>query len=147
MTGHSHTDPRDIVNRRTIDAPRELVFQAFTNPQVLARWWGPKGFTNTFTECDVRPGGHWRFTMHAPNGSAFGNHCVFEEIAPPERIVIHHLGPMHDFTLTVTLDKTGNTTDLTWHMRFATAAERERVGSHVAVANEENIDRLVSQLI
>lgn len=138
---------REIVNERLIQAPRERVFQAFTNPYVLARWWGPKGFTNTFEECDVRPGGSWRFTMHGPQGMDLRNHNVFLEVQAPERIVIQHLQPVHDFTLTVTLAEQGKATRLTWRMRFATAEEHERMKDFIHGANEQNLDRLEAQLI
>jgi uncharacterized protein YndB with AHSA1/START domain len=62
-------DPREIASGRVIDAPRRKVFKAFADPTHLARWWGPKGFRNTFEEFDFRPGGTWRFTMHGPDGT------------------------------------------------------------------------------
>ena len=67
------TDPREIVSGRVIDAPRRKVFKAFADPTHLARWWGPKGFRNTFEEFDFRPGGTWRFTMHGPDGVDYQN--------------------------------------------------------------------------
>ena len=59
---------REIVSIRVFDFPRELVFNAWTDPEHLVHWWGPKGFTNTFHEFDLRPGGIWRFVMHGPDG-------------------------------------------------------------------------------
>ena len=56
---------REIVTTRVVDAPRDRVFGAWANPDQLARWWGPEGFTNTFYEFDLRPGGAWRFVMRA----------------------------------------------------------------------------------
>lgn len=146
MTRPTTDAPCVILNRRMIDAPRERVFQAFTNPQVLARWWGPKGFANTFHRCEVRPGGEWHFTMHAPNGMEFPNRCLFDDVTAPERIVIHHIEPMHDFTLTITLEEAQGATWLVWHMRFTSAEECARVREFVQVANEENLDRLEAQL-
>ena len=64
---------REIVTTRVFDAPRELVFKAWTDPDHLAKWWGPKGFTNTFQEFDMRPGGVWRFIMHGPDGVDYKN--------------------------------------------------------------------------
>ena len=66
----AHTD-REIVSTRVLDAPRELVFRAFSDPDLLARWWGPEGFTNTFHEFDLRPDGAWRFVMHGPDGTDY----------------------------------------------------------------------------
>ena len=85
---------REIVSTRVFEAPRETVFRAWTDPDHLARWWGPKGFTNTLQEFDSRPGGIWRFVMHGPDGKAYKNKSVFIEVVKPERIVFQHVsGP------------------------------------------------------
>ena len=76
---------------RSFAAPRDRVFRAFTAPAQLARWWGPKGFTNTFHEFDLRPGGDWRFVMHGPNGADYANDNVFVEVVKPERVVFDHV--------------------------------------------------------
>jgi uncharacterized protein YndB with AHSA1/START domain len=78
---------REIVTTRVFDAPRELVFKAWTDPDHLAQWWGPKGFTNTFQEFDMRPGGIWRFVMHGPDGVDHKNKSVFVEVVKPGRKV------------------------------------------------------------
>jgi uncharacterized protein YndB with AHSA1/START domain len=62
------TSDRENVTTRVFDAPRELVFRAWTNPKHESQWWGPNGFTNTIHEMDVRPGSVWRFVMHGPDG-------------------------------------------------------------------------------
>ena len=62
------SDPRSIIGSRLLDAPRELVFSAFTDPKHLAQWWGPNGFTTTTHSFEFRPGGVWRFVMHGPDG-------------------------------------------------------------------------------
>src|SRR5215210_6810903 len=104
MTALNETDAdaQEIISRRIIDAPRELVFRAFSEPAHLAQWWGPKGFRNTFHEFDLRPGGYWRFIMHGPDGTDYRNECVFIEIVKPERIVFRHLKPVHEFQMTLT---------------------------------------------
>ena len=66
-------DPRSIIGTRVFDAPRELVFSAFTDPEHLAQWWGPDGFTMTTSAFDFRPGGVWRFVMHGPDGRDYQN--------------------------------------------------------------------------
>ena len=58
---------REFSNSRVFNVPREFVFKAWTDPNHLCQWWGPKGFTNTFQEFDMRPGGHWHFVMHGPD--------------------------------------------------------------------------------
>jgi uncharacterized protein YndB with AHSA1/START domain len=81
---------REIVATRVFDAPRELVFDAWTDAQRIKHWWGPYGFTTTTTEMDVRPGGLWRFIMHGPDGADYKNRIVYLEIVKPERLVYKH---------------------------------------------------------
>jgi uncharacterized protein YndB with AHSA1/START domain len=125
-------DPRSIVGTRVLDAPRALVFSAWTDPKHLAQWWGPNGFTTTTHAFDFRPGGAWRFVMHGPDGRDYQNRITFDEIVPPERIVYRHSGgddvePVQ-FTQTVTFQDLGNgQTLLTWHGTFPSAEERARV--------------------
>src|SRR5512138_1947517 len=82
---------REIVSARTFDAPRERVFGAFSDPSRLARWWGPKGFTSTFHEFDMRPGGAWRITLHGPDGADYPSESVFVDVVRPARIVFRHV--------------------------------------------------------
>jgi uncharacterized protein YndB with AHSA1/START domain len=89
---------RELVLTRVFDAPRELVFRAWTDPKHMARWWGPKHFTNRVEQMDVRPGGAWRIIMCAPDGTEHPSQGVYREIVPPERLV---------FTNTA-VDKDGN---------------------------------------
>jgi uncharacterized protein YndB with AHSA1/START domain len=70
-------DARTIVTTRVFDAPRELVFEAWTNPKHLVQWWGPHGFTTTIRAIDARPGGVWRFVMHGPDGVDYENRIVY----------------------------------------------------------------------
>ena len=72
---------REIVLTREFNAPRAVVFEAWTNPKQLPHWWGPKGFTTTVHEMDVRPGGVWRLTMRGPDGRDYHNRIVFVEVA------------------------------------------------------------------
>lgn len=95
--------PNEIVSTRLFSAPRQLVFRAWTTPELIARWWGPQGFTNTFHECDITPGGTWLYTMHGPNGVDYPNHSVFVEIVPLERVVLDHLSG-HHFRVTATFE-------------------------------------------
>ena len=136
---------REIVTTRAIDVPRELVFKAWTDPEHLAQWWGPKGFTNTFQEFDMRPGGVWRFVMHGPDGVDYKNKSVFVEIVKPERIVFQHVsGPQ--FQVTATFAEQAGKTKLTFQMLFETAAECAKVKGFAVEANEQNFDRLEAQL-
>jgi uncharacterized protein YndB with AHSA1/START domain len=136
---------RKIVSTRAFDAPRELVFAAWTDPAHLAKWWGPKGFTNTFQEFDMRPGGIWRFVMHGPDGVDYKNESVFVEIVKPERIVFQHVsGPR--FQVTATFAAEAGKTRVTFEMLFETAAECEKIKVYAVDANEQNFDRLEAQL-
>jgi uncharacterized protein YndB with AHSA1/START domain len=124
-------DPRSIIGMRILDAPRDLVFTAFTDPKHLARWWGPNGFTTTTSAFDFRPGGVWRFVMHGPDGRDYQNRITFDEIVRPERIVYRHGGgedvePVR-FKTTITFEDLGGKTRLTWRGDFPTAVERDRV--------------------
>ena len=79
----------------------DKVFRAFSDPVRLARWWGPKGFTNTIQSFDLRPGGHWRFVMHGPDGATLPNESIFGEVVAPERVVFRHVsGPQFEMTIT-----------------------------------------------
>jgi uncharacterized protein YndB with AHSA1/START domain len=135
----------EIVNTRVIDRPRELVWNAWTNPEHLARWWGPKGFTNTFQEFDLTPGGAWRFVMHGPDGAHYQNEIMFIDIVKPERIVFDHVsGPR--FEVTATFAEQSGQTRITFRMLFQSAAECARVKAFAVEANEQNFDRLEAEL-
>jgi uncharacterized protein YndB with AHSA1/START domain len=139
---------RSIIATRMIDAPRERVFDAFTDPKQLVHWWGPDGFSLTIHAIDVRPGGVWRFVMHGPDGRDYHNHVVYDEIARPERIVFHHGGaddaePVHHRT-TVTFEEVGGKTRLTLDLLFSSPQERERVAReyHAVEGGQQTLARL-----
>src|SRR5580704_7290369 len=91
-TSVENTSDREIVVSRVFDAPRQLVWKAWTDPTQIVKWWGPNGFTTTIEEMDVRPGGSWKLIMHSPDGKDFPNRSVFLEVVEPERIVYSHGG-------------------------------------------------------
>jgi uncharacterized protein YndB with AHSA1/START domain len=140
------TADREFVHSRLIDAPRERVFKAFADPVHLARWWGPNGFTSTFHEFDLRPGGAWRFVMHGPDGANYPNESVFVEVVTPERIVFEHMSD-HHFQMTITFAAQGPKTVVGWRQVFDTAAERQRIAKFVIEANEQNLDRLAAEVL
>lgn len=80
----------ELVVSRSLRAPRELVYRAWTNPRHIVQWWGPNGFTTTMIEMDVRVGGLWRFIMHGPDGTDYPNRNVYVEIVPNQRLVFRH---------------------------------------------------------
>jgi uncharacterized protein YndB with AHSA1/START domain len=124
-------DPCSIVGIREFDAPRDLVFEAWTDAKHLAQWWGPNGFTTTTSHFEFKPGGVWRFVMHGPDGRDYQNRVTFEEIVRPERIVYSHGGgedvEQVQFRQTVIFEDLGGRTRLLWRGDFPSAAERDRV--------------------
>ena len=133
--------PRDILNRRRIEARPAAVFAAFA-PQRLARWWGPAGFHSTFDVFEFRTGGRWAFTLHGPDGAAYPNENRFAQVLEPSLVVVRHEGQPHGFTLRIDLQPDGQATLVTWRQRFDTVAERDRVEPACRGFNEQNLDRL-----
>ena len=143
---------RSIVITRLLDAPRDLVFRAFTDPMHVDRWWGPTGFRNTTTSIDVRPGGVWSFMMHGPDGTDYPNVIAFKDVVPPERLTFSH-GSGDDatftpFDVTVTFARDGAKTRLTMTSVFATAEERKRQQHevHAEEGGNQTLDRLEQHL-
>jgi uncharacterized protein YndB with AHSA1/START domain len=141
---------REIVITRVFDAPRDLVFQVWTDPQHVGSWWGPTGFTTTTHEIDVRPGGVWRFIMHGPNGVDYPNKIVYLEIVKPERLVYDHGddGDLVQFRVTVTFADQDGKTRLTMRSLFASAAARDRVVTeyHAIEGGNQTLDRFGEHL-
>lgn len=131
MTTQTNTTDRELRFTRILDAPRELVFDVWTQPEHVAKWWGPDGFTLTSQEMDVRPGGVWRFIMHGPDGTDYKNRVVFTHVQRPERLEYKHAGEEEDedikFSVTILFEEYGTQTRLDMHMLFATAEELQRV--------------------
>ena len=125
MESNSSTKDREIIISRTLNAPVELVWEAWTNPEHIANWWGPNGFTNTITKMDLIPGGEWLLVMHGPDGTDYKNKSIFKEIVPHKKIVFEHIAP--NFIATIDFEAQGEKTHLNWHMLFETAEEFIRV--------------------
>jgi uncharacterized protein YndB with AHSA1/START domain len=140
---------REIVISRVFDAPRDLVFQAWTDPRHVGSWWGPTGFTTTTHEIDVRPGGVWRFIMHGPDGVDYPNKIVYLEIAKPVLLVYDHgdEGQQY-FHVTITFVEENGKTRLTMRSLFATAEEREMVVTkyHAIEGGNQTLDRFGEHL-
>jgi uncharacterized protein YndB with AHSA1/START domain len=81
---------REIINSRVINAKRDVVFAAFTDPKHIGNWWGPNGFRTTVYEMDVRPGGVWRYMMHGPDGKDWPNKVEYLEVVKNEKLVYKH---------------------------------------------------------
>lgn len=149
MGGKSNADAgleaRSIITTREFDAPRDLVWEAWTDPKHLAEWWGPNGFTTTTSAFDMTPGGVWRFVMHGPDGRDYQNRIVFTEIVRPERLRYNQGdGEREWFTAEVTFEDIGGRTRLTLHAVFPTVEAREFVArEHKAVEGaQQTLERL-----
>jgi uncharacterized protein YndB with AHSA1/START domain len=122
---------REIVITRLIDAPPARVFDAWTNPEQVVQWWGPRGFTTTTHKMEVKSGGVWRFVMHGPDGRDYQNKITYLEVVRPERLVYRHGGDEDlepvSFQTTVTFEPQVKKTVVTLRAVFPTAAERDRV--------------------
>ena len=131
---------------REIAAPIEEVFAAFTDPERLARWWGPAGFTNTFHTFDFETGGRWVYTMHSPNGGNPDNESIFELVEPPRKVVIRHLSqPLYRLTIDLTPSERGTT--VSWLQEFDDAEVARRIAKVVVPANEQNLDKLMAEVV
>jgi uncharacterized protein YndB with AHSA1/START domain len=122
------TAEREIVISRVIDAPQELVFEAFSEVRHLARWWGPKGFTTTTRSFEFRAGGVWDFVMHGPDGTDYQEWITWIEITPPDRIALLHGESRDDpnaFESFLTFTPDGATTRIEMRTMFQTKAQRD----------------------
>ncbi|WAS93524.1 SRPBCC family protein [Nannocystis punicea] len=137
---------RELVINRLFAAPRELVFKTWTEPHHVVRWWGPRGFTTTIREMDVRPGGVWRYVMHGPDGVDYANRIRYREVVAPERLVYDHDGDSDDdprgFHVTVDFHARGEQTEVVMRMRFASAAARDQAVEHAGAGATSTFDRL-----
>ena len=138
----SNTADRELSVSRTINAPVALVWEVWTQPEHIANWWGPNGFTNTITRMDVQPGGEWHLVMHGPDGTDFKNKSIFKEIVLHKKIVFQHFNPT--FTTTVQFDEQGDKTHLTWHMLFDSKEEFIAVvkAHNAAEGLKQNVEKL-----
>jgi uncharacterized protein YndB with AHSA1/START domain len=138
---------REIATTRVFDAPRELVWRMWTEPEHIRHWWGPRGFTNTIQEMDVRPGGTWKFFMHGPDGTAYRNEITYNEVVPLERLSYSH-GPSPKFDVFVTFHDEGGKTRVEMRSVFESAALRNKVvETYNAVEGmQQTLDRLGERL-
>ena len=150
----SETADREIVLTRVFDAPRRMVWEAWTDPKQVALWWGPKGFSTTIEEMDLRPGGVWKQVMHGPDGTDYPNKSVFTEVVPYERLGYRLTGgkkggPAAQFVSTTTFADEGMGTRVTLRMVFVSAEERDRnVREYRSIeGGEQTLERLADYLL
>ena len=122
----------ELVITRIFVAPRDVVFQAWTEPGRVARWWGPQGFVTTYCDMDIRPGGAFRVCMRSPEGAEHWKQGVYREVVEPERLVFTFAwedadgNPTHQTLVTVSFAEEGSKTKLILHQAvFETIARRD----------------------
>lgn len=142
----TETTEREVIFTRSINAPRALVFKAWTHPAHLAQWWGPHGFTNPVCLTDLRPGGSYRIVMRSPDGVEYPLKGVYHEVVKPERLVMTvdvsehssewqglvkpnrekgERNPVGEMIQTVSFEDLDGKTKLTIRTRFASVADRD----------------------
>ncbi|WP_371525813.1 SRPBCC family protein [Streptomyces sp. NBC_01283] len=127
-SAQSATADREIVISRAISAPRELVFEAFTEVRHLSRWWGPEGFTTTTRAFEFRVGGEWDFVMHGPDGTDYQEWISWTQLTPPERIEFLHGESRDDpnaFESALTFASEGEATRIEMRTLFPTKELRD----------------------
>jgi uncharacterized protein YndB with AHSA1/START domain len=152
MSDASPTAGREIRIRRVINAPRERVFQVWTDPDHIGNWWGPDGFTTTTISMEVRPGGRWKYIMHGPDGTDYQNLITYREVAHPNRLVYDHGATEEDaehFIVTVEFREADGRTELNMSMLFATAELRDQVVKAAGALEgaQQTMARLESYLV
>ena len=135
-----------IIARRVVDAPRELVWELFTRPEHLQRWWGPRVLTLVVCEVDLRVGGGYRFVQRTPDGQEFGFRGVYREIVRPERIVntyVFELMPDHEALQTLVLEERDGRTTVSTTTLHKTVADRD---AHLASGMEPGMRETYARL-
>ena len=143
---------REVVVTRRFAAPRDVVWEAWTNPDLVVQWWGPDGFTTTNHEMDVRPGGVWSHTMHGPDGTDYPSRAVFREVARPSLIAYHLEGGSGAFRTQCdvfwTFSPAAGGTLVTMRIRFPSVEDRDRAIAALGVreAGAVTLERLAAHL-
>jgi uncharacterized protein YndB with AHSA1/START domain len=141
------TEGRNIIIERTLEAPRALVWKAWTNPEHVAKWWGPNGFTTSTRKMEFKVGGWWVHTMHGPDGTDYPNATRYVTIEEPKRLVYDHgteEGQPPMFRATVTFEDYGGKTMVTLRSVFPSKEARDQVvREHKAIeGGEQHLARL-----
>ena len=155
-TTSARTKDRELIMERTFDAPREVAFRAFSDCDLLSRWWGPKGWTLPVCEMDFRPGGTWRYCMRGPTGDDACGKAIYREIVEPERIVYTDwftdadgtvIEGMPETLMTFEFAEQDGKTKVTNRARFASVEDLQKVVDMGMVEGMiETWDRLEAQL-
>jgi uncharacterized protein YndB with AHSA1/START domain len=154
MTGRgapaqSATADREIVISQVINAPREVVFDAFTEVRHLSRWWGPDGFTTTTRSFEFRVGGQWDFVMHGPDGTDYQEFITWTGIFPPQRIALLHgefRGDPNAFESVLTFVANGEATRIEMRTLFPTKELRDEAVEkyHAIEGGQQTLNNLAA---
>lgn len=142
--------PNELYIERIYDAPVKMVWEAWVDPEKVGKWWGPRGFTLTSKQKDVRPGGTWTYTMHGPDGVDWPNRTVFHEVVKYSKLVYDHGAndnqpPM--FRVTVQFTELAGKTKMEMWMALATAEKARETAKFIKQAGGNSTwDRLAEYL-
>lgn len=134
---------KELIASRIFPVTPDVLFTMRTNPDTLAKWRGPNGFTNTFSEFNPVAGWKWVFVMHGPDGRDYPNECEFVQITPYEKIILNHTVQPY-FQLIATFTEVENGTHLEFRQVFENKGDCDAVKLYAIDANEQNLDRLES---
>lgn len=138
---HTNSD-YEIYSSRELNAPLEVIYQAFANPLHLKEWWGPEGFSNTIHEFDLQPEGKWLLTMHGPIKGNFENSSIFKTVIPNKLVTWTRLSqPLFDMAVEFE-QVTDSKSKIAFRMTFSTIEECTKMKAFVVPKNEENFNRL-----
>lgn len=139
----SKTADREIKVSRVFNAPIDLVWEVWTNPEHIKNWWGPNGFTSSIQLMDVKKDGEWNLVMHGPDGTDYPNESFFREVVQHKKLVYEHVS-WPKFTATVEFEKQGEKTFIEWQMLFASHEELVEVvrKHHADEGIKQNVEKL-----
>lgn len=148
MDTKSSTADREIILSRTLNAPIELVWEVWTDPEHIKNWWGPEGFSSSIQHMDLQSGGEWNLIMHGPDGTDYVNKSIFKEIIPYQKIAYEHVSNPK-FQASIEFEARGDKTRITWHMLFETKEQFIQVVKTFKADEglKQNIDKLDNYLL
>ncbi len=144
-------DKYTLVTSKQVATSPEKIWDAWTDPEKVAKWWGPMGFTSTVEELDVRVGGKFRVIMHGPDGVDYPNTYVFDKVNRPTQLIYTNQGSeqfgLAPFQSVLDIERVGDKTKLTLKMRFASEVEKEKHVKqfHAEEGSKELLARLADQ--
>ena len=143
---------KELTAIRIFKAPRNIVWEMWTNPEHITHWWGPQGFSTTTFKMELKPGGVWRFVMHGPDGRDYQNKVVYIDVVEQELLIYKHSGEEDtediNFHVTVNFEESEKETKLTMKMVFETHEELERVSKEFGAIEglKQTLERLDNYL-